>query len=79
VDVLVTVGPLAAEMASGFAGESRSLADAASAAEAVPAMLRPGDAVLVKASRGVGLERLAAALREASPAQPAAPSVPGQR
>ena len=65
VDVLVAVGPLAAEMNAEFGGESYSFADAAGAAKAVPAMLRPGDTVLVKASRGVGLERVAAALREA--------------
>ncbi len=65
VELLVTVGPLAAEMAAGFAGESRALPDAAAAAETVPALVRPGDTVLVKGSRGVGLERVAAALREA--------------
>ena len=77
VDVLVTVGPLAAEMTAEFGGESHALADAAAAAQAVPAMLRPGDTVLVKASRGVGLERVAAALREAD--GNLAASVPGQR
>jgi UDP-N-acetylmuramoyl-tripeptide--D-alanyl-D-alanine ligase len=81
IDLLVTVGPLAAEMAEEFGGESRSLPDAQAAANAVPALLRAGDAVLLKASRGVGLERVAAALREAdgNPAVPAAPSVSGQR
>jgi hypothetical protein len=46
-------------------------------------MLRSGDTVLLKASRGVGLERVAAALRdeggEGGVALSAAPSVPGQR
>ncbi len=79
VEVLVTVGPLAAEMTTEFGADSRSLPDAASAAAALPAMLRPGDAVLLKASRGVGLERVAAALRDAEEAPSAAPSVPGQR
>jgi UDP-N-acetylmuramoyl-tripeptide--D-alanyl-D-alanine ligase len=81
VDLLVTVGPLAAEMAAEFGGESRTLADAAAAAETVPAMLASGDTVLLKASRGVGLERVAAALRDAggAVAVSAAPSVPGQR
>ncbi len=81
VDVLVAVGPLAAEMKAGFGGESHSFPDAEAAAEAVPAMLRPGDAVLVKASRGVGLERVAAALRNADGnlAVSAAQPVLGQR
>jgi UDP-N-acetylmuramoyl-tripeptide--D-alanyl-D-alanine ligase len=65
LDVLVTVGPLAAEMAAAFGGEALSLADARAAAARVPGLVRDGDAVLVKASRGVGLERVAAALREA--------------
>jgi UDP-N-acetylmuramoyl-tripeptide--D-alanyl-D-alanine ligase len=78
VDYLVTVGPLAAEMTAGFGGSSRSFADAAAAAEAVPAMLREHDTVLVKASRGVGLERVAAALREAD-GNLAVPAAPGQR
>ncbi len=78
VDLLVTVGPLAAEMTAGFGGSSRSFADAAAAAEAVPAMLREHDTVLVKASRGVGLERVAAALREAD-GNLAVPAAPGQR
>jgi len=81
VELLVAVGPLAAETADAFAGESRALPDAAAAAKAVPALLQAGDTVLVKASRGVGLERVAAALREdaARPAVSAAPSGRGQR
>jgi UDP-N-acetylmuramoyl-tripeptide--D-alanyl-D-alanine ligase len=80
VDLLVTVGPLAAEMAAAFGGESRALKDAAAAAAVVPEMLRAGDTVLLKASRGVGLERVAAALREADGdlAVSPAPSLPGQ-
>jgi UDP-N-acetylmuramyl pentapeptide synthase len=65
-------------MTAGFGGSSRSFADAAAAAEAVPAMLREHDTVLVKASRGVGLERVAAALREAD-GNLAVPAAPGQR
>jgi len=68
VGLLVTVGPLAAAVAEGFGGESHALADAAQAAEAVPQLVRAGDVVLVKGSRGVGLERVAEALREAVPA-----------
>ncbi|HWD69101.1 MAG TPA: UDP-N-acetylmuramoyl-tripeptide--D-alanyl-D-alanine ligase [Solirubrobacteraceae bacterium] len=55
-DVLVTVGPLAAAMAEEFNGESHVLADAATAAALLPDLLRSGDAVLVKASNGVGLK-----------------------
>jgi UDP-N-acetylmuramoyl-tripeptide--D-alanyl-D-alanine ligase len=69
VDVLVTVGPLAAEMASAFAGaDSHRVADAPAAAELLARLLCPGDTVLVKGSRGVGLEHVGQALlaREAA-------------
>jgi UDP-N-acetylmuramoyl-tripeptide--D-alanyl-D-alanine ligase len=56
VDVLVAVGPLAAAMEDGFEGELHQVGDAAEAAALVPDLLRPGDIVLIKASRGVGLE-----------------------
>jgi UDP-N-acetylmuramoyl-tripeptide--D-alanyl-D-alanine ligase len=62
VDVLVTVGPLAASIAERFGGETHTVADAAEAAAVVPALLAPGDVVLVKASRGVGLELVCRAL-----------------
>jgi UDP-N-acetylmuramoyl-tripeptide--D-alanyl-D-alanine ligase len=62
VDLLVTVGPLAAAMADGFAGEADCVADAAEAAALVAELVAPGDAVLVKASRGVGLELVCRAL-----------------
>jgi UDP-N-acetylmuramoyl-tripeptide--D-alanyl-D-alanine ligase len=64
VDVLVAVGPLAAEMAPAFGGEVHVLSDAAAAARRVPALVVPGDVVLVKASRGVGLELVCRALGE---------------
>ena len=56
VDVLITVGPLAATMADGFRSEVHSVVDASAAVELLPELLAPGDVVLVKASRGVGLE-----------------------
>ncbi len=64
VDVLVTVGPLAVAIADGFDGQSYAVADAGEAATLLPEVLEPGDVVLVKGSRGVGLEVVAEALRE---------------
>ena len=62
VDVLVTVGPLAAAAADRYDGESYSVADAGEAAALLPELLQPGDVVLVKGSRGVGLELVCTAL-----------------
>jgi UDP-N-acetylmuramoyl-tripeptide--D-alanyl-D-alanine ligase len=64
VDLLLSVGPLAAAMRVEFAGESYAVADAEAAAERLAGLLREGDTVLVKGSRGVGLERVAEALQE---------------
>lgn len=66
IDLLVTVGSLAAEMQEGFAGESHAVADAQAAGELLGGMLRERDTVLVKGSRGVGLERLLESLRSES-------------
>jgi UDP-N-acetylmuramoyl-tripeptide--D-alanyl-D-alanine ligase len=60
VDVLVAVGPLSTLME--FDGEAHQVADAAAAAELVRELVAPGDVVLVKASRGIGLETVAEAL-----------------
>ena len=67
VELLVTVGALAAEMRTRFEGESYAVADAQAAAELVPGLLREGDTVLVKGSRGVGLERLLERVHEEMP------------
>ena len=63
VDVLVAVGPRAGHLADGFGGPVELLPDAAAAAARVPALVRPGDTILVKGSRGVGLEVVAEALQ----------------
>jgi UDP-N-acetylmuramoyl-tripeptide--D-alanyl-D-alanine ligase len=63
VELLVTVGSLAAGMGEGFVGELHSVPDAAAAAALLPGLLRPADTVLVKGSRGVGLEIVCEALR----------------
>jgi UDP-N-acetylmuramoyl-tripeptide--D-alanyl-D-alanine ligase len=66
VDVLVAVGPLAARMGAGFRGELHAVADAAAAASLARELVRPGDTVLVKASRGVGLEVVCEGMRAAA-------------
>jgi UDP-N-acetylmuramoyl-tripeptide--D-alanyl-D-alanine ligase len=70
VQLLVTVGPLAAEMKDAFTGESHAVKDAAAAAELLGGLLRERDTVLVKGSRGVGLEGTVAALRAGGEAPP---------
>jgi UDP-N-acetylmuramoyl-tripeptide--D-alanyl-D-alanine ligase len=57
VSEVVAVGPLAREYLPN--GSGRWVATAAEAAEALRELLRPGDAVLVKGSRAVGLEVVA--------------------
>jgi UDP-N-acetylmuramoyl-tripeptide--D-alanyl-D-alanine ligase len=65
VDLLVTVGPLAAAMGPAFGGETVAVDAAAEVAPALRERLRDGDTILVKASRGVGLEVVAPALAAA--------------
>ena len=65
VDLLVTVGPRAAAMLDAFDGESQAVADAGEAAALLPELVTAGDVVLVKASRGVGLEVVTEALQAA--------------
>ncbi|MDX6733955.1 MAG: UDP-N-acetylmuramoyl-tripeptide--D-alanyl-D-alanine ligase, partial [Baekduia sp.] len=62
VDVLVTVGPRAAAMGPAFGGDVRAVDTAREALALLPDLLEDGDTVLVKASRGVGLEVVAQGL-----------------
>jgi UDP-N-acetylmuramoyl-tripeptide--D-alanyl-D-alanine ligase len=62
VDLLVTVGPRARAISEQFSGEVRSVSDAAEAADLLPRLLAPGDLVLIKGSRAVGLELVCRAL-----------------
>lgn len=59
VDLLVTVGPMAAEAGLEFGGRHVETASADEATEALLGALADGDTVLVKASRGIGLEVVA--------------------
>jgi UDP-N-acetylmuramyl pentapeptide synthase len=64
VDLLIAVGPLAAAMAEPYGGEARLAADASEAAALAAELVVPRDTVLVKGSRGVGLEVVAPALAD---------------
>jgi UDP-N-acetylmuramoyl-tripeptide--D-alanyl-D-alanine ligase len=63
IELLLTVGGLADEIARTFTGESHTSADVREAAVLLAGLLRDGDTVLVKGSRGVGLERVVQSLR----------------
>jgi UDP-N-acetylmuramoyl-tripeptide--D-alanyl-D-alanine ligase len=62
IDVLVGVGPLASGYVEAAAGETHWAATAQEAVATVRAVARDGDAVLVKGSRSMGMERVAEAL-----------------
>jgi UDP-N-acetylmuramoyl-tripeptide--D-alanyl-D-alanine ligase len=68
VDLLIAVGaPDLAEGARAAGAEAVEVDSADGAVAALVSRLRPGDAVLIKASRVVGLERVATALLEGAP------------
>jgi UDP-N-acetylmuramyl pentapeptide synthase len=66
VDAVLGVGPLAREIVEGareaWLTALEHFPTAADAVAALPALVRPGDAVLVKGSRGVKLEAVVEAL-----------------
>jgi len=64
VELLIAAGPRSVAMLERYGGEAHAAADAAEAAALARKLVRPGDTVLVKASRGVGLEVVAEALAE---------------
>ena len=66
VDLLVTVGTLASAMTDGFGRATASFGTAAEAADSLAELLEDGDTVLVKGSRGVGLELVSRRLAEVS-------------
>lgn len=65
VDLLLTVGPLARAMGPAFGGETLAVDRADEVADVLRPRLAEGDTVLVKASRGVGLEVVAQGLESA--------------
>lgn len=64
VDVLVCVGDEARWYAEGYPGEALLCEDAEAAVEALEKEIQSGDYVVVKGSRGVGLDRLTRKLKE---------------
>jgi UDP-N-acetylmuramoyl-tripeptide--D-alanyl-D-alanine ligase len=60
IDVLVTVGEQALAYRNGFGGETHSVATAEEAGALLEELAQPGDRVLVKGSRAVGMERVLA-------------------
>jgi len=69
IDLLVTVGDAALPYAEGFDHETHSVATPEEAGALLDELAQPGDRVLVKGSRSVGLERVL----DNDPAHPAEP------
>ena len=62
VELLVAVGPLAKGIAAGYGPEAHWFATNEEATAFLQEALRPGDAVLVKGSRGMRTDEIVAAL-----------------
>jgi UDP-N-acetylmuramoyl-tripeptide--D-alanyl-D-alanine ligase len=73
---LVAVG--AADYRTGYGEESMVVPDVAAALEVLHERLRPGDVVLVKASRAAGLERVVAGLLAGSTVETGQPGTPAE-
>ena len=67
VDLLIGVGSLGGQIAFGAAQAgltSRQMADVDQASKELPGLLKAGDLVLIKGSRGMAMEHVVAAIRE---------------
>jgi UDP-N-acetylmuramoyl-tripeptide--D-alanyl-D-alanine ligase len=62
VELLITVGDLTQRSAEAFTGEHRHAGDAAAAASLLSDLMHSGDTILIKGSRGIGLELVASEL-----------------
>ena len=63
-DLVLCSGPLGAEIAAGAGDRGRWFADREELIRALPELIRDGDRVLVKASRGMRFEEVAEALKK---------------
>ena len=66
VDFLITVGELGGSYGDGYVGSIEHVASPEAAAYVVRRVAQPGDTVLVKGSRSVGLEKVGEILVNAS-------------
>lgn len=59
-DILIGVGPLGADICKGYGsqqGQVYHVSDAITAGKCIASIMAPGDIILIKASRGMGLEK----------------------